>query len=97
MQEEIWTYEDDPAGDWERMQVRCSSDDDGTYHVDERSPRIRTRPVLLDLFTRKAGDTYHRPAGDLHRIFPVRLPLITLVRFGKTYNEIHMMIRKMDA
>lgn len=94
MDEEIWTYIDDPAGEWERMQVRCWTDENGTYHVDEHSPRIRCRAEIKELLTRKAGDTYYRPAKDLHRIFPVKLPLVTMVRFGKTYQDIHTLIRK---
>lgn len=95
MNEELWRYVDDPAGEWERMQVRCWSDEQGNYHVDEHSPRTRCRVEVVQLLTHKAGETYHRPATDLHRIFPVKLPLVTLVRFGRTYQEIHTLIRKM--
>lgn len=94
MNEELWTYADDPGGEWERMQVRCWTDEQGNYHVDEHSPRVRCRPEIAELLTHKAGETYCRPATDLHRVFPVKLPLVTLVRFGKAYNEIHTMIRK---
>jgi len=94
--EEIWEYEDDISGDWERLTVNCLGDSGSGYKVKIRD-RVRCRVTVKELLTHKAGEAYTRKATDLHRIFPVKLPLVTRVNFGRTYNEIHTMIRKMGA
>lgn len=97
MNEEIWGYDADPGGEWERLRADCWADDQGNYHVDEHDPRIRCKPHVIQLLTHKAGETYDRPATDLHRIFPVKLPLVTLVRFGPVYQRVHTVIRKLPS
>lgn len=96
MNEELWAYTDDPAGGWDRLTVHCSQDGD-VYHVDEKAPSVRCRVQVKELFTHKAGETYHRPATDLHRVLPVRLPLVTLVRVGPVCNEVHTILRKRNG
>ena len=96
MNEELWRYVDDPDGGWDRMTVNCWTDSEGRYHVDEATPRVRCRVEVAALLTHKKGQTYGRPATDLHRVFPVRLPLVTLVEFGPVYRRVHTMIRKRE-
>lgn len=100
MNEEIWEYRDDPGGTHERLTADCwtQGDEDGDiYRVDEKAPRVRCRIEPVSLLTHKAGETYHRPATDLHRVFPVKLPLVTLVRFGPVYHRVHTIIRDVLA
>ena len=93
--EEIWTYRDDPDGEWERMTVDCIGDDGNGYQV-KILDRTRCSVEVAELIVHRKGSTYERKATDLHRIFPVQLPVVTRVNFGPVYNRIHTMIRKVD-
>lgn len=92
--EEIWAYRDDPAGEWERLTVNCAGDDgQGGYRVEvfDRTPcSVKIREVL----THRAGTTYKRDAADLHRVFPVQLPVVTRVTAGPVRNRVHTIVRK---
>jgi hypothetical protein len=94
MNEELWRYVDDPDGGWEHALVDCGADEAGRYHVDPRSPWTRCRIEPVQLLTHKAGETYHRDCRDLHRVLPVRLPLVTLVETGPVVQQVHTLIRK---
>lgn len=91
--EEIWTYEDDPEGDWERMTVDCINE--GGYRVDVLD-RTRCRVQIAEVLVHRQGISYERKATDLHRVFPVKLPVVTRVNFGPVTNRIHTMIRKIE-
>jgi len=90
--EEIWTHQDDPDGEWERMTVDCVNDGD-EYRVDVLD-RTRCTVEIKEVLVHRQGTTYERSATDLHRVFPVKLPLVTRVNFGLVTNRVHMMIRK---
>jgi hypothetical protein len=93
--EEIYGYEDDPDGGWDRMLVDCIGDDgSGTYRTDVKSS-VRCRVTLLRTEVHQAGETYHRDARELHRIV-VPGPAVTLVRFGPSRNRVHVMIRRRE-
>ena len=92
--EEIWTYEDDTDGEWERMTVDCVNDD-GEYRVDVMD-RTRCRVEIADVLVHRQGSTYERKATDLHRVFPVKCPVVTRCTFGPVTNRIHTMIRKIE-
>lgn len=91
--EKIYGYEDDPRGDHDRMLVNCWTDGNGTYHVDEERPRVRCRVKVIRTEIHRASETYYRDARDLHRAFASSVPLVTLVRFGPSYQQVHTMIR----
>jgi len=95
MAEEIWEYDEDPAGDHEAMMVNCWAGEDSEYHVDVMSV-ARCQPRLMRTEEHKAGETYERDARLFHRIIPVNVPLVTLVRFGPAYQQIHTMIRRVQ-
>jgi len=90
--EEIWTYQDDPEGGWERMTVDCINEPE--YRVDVLD-RTRCTVEIAEVLVHRQGTTYARKATDLHRVFPVQLPVVTRVTFGPVANRIHTMIRKL--
>jgi len=94
--EQRCTWRDDPAGDWERLTADCIGvTDGGEYRVDilERS---RCSVEVYEVAHHKAGDRYSLPADALHRIFPVRLPAVTRVRFGPVTRRVHTIIRRRE-
>lgn len=93
MNEEIWTYRDDPSGGWMRMTVDCKGSKGGEYKV-EILEEVRCSVEIAEVLVHRQGSSYERKATDLHRIFPVKLPVVTRVNFGPVYNRIHTMIRK---
>lgn len=92
--EEIWTYEDDPDGDWERMTVDCLNNEE-TYKV-KVFETVRCRVKIAEVLVHREGSTYERKATDLHRVFPVQCPVVTRCTFGPVTNRIHTMIRKIE-
>jgi hypothetical protein len=95
--EQRCTYADDPDGDWERLTADCvGADGTGEYKV-EILAKTRCRIDVYDVRHHKAGDTYSLPADVLHRVFPVRLPAVTRVRFGPVTNRVHTIVRRYDA
>ena len=96
MNEEIYRYVDDPDGGWEQALVNCWTDDTGEYHVDPYCAWTRCRVEPVALLTHKTGETYERDCRDLHRVFPVALPLVTLVETGPVERQVHTLIRKRE-
>lgn len=90
--EEVWTYEDDPEGQWMRMTVDCISGEDG-YRVDVLD-KTRCSVEIKEVLVHRQGTSYERSATDLHRVFPVGLPVVTRVNLGPVTNRIHTIIRK---
>jgi hypothetical protein len=93
MTEEIYVYEDDPEGDWDRLQANCWSEPSGEYHVDVES-RARCTVRIDRIETAGPGVIYDRNASELHRVIAVQLPLVTMVDFGPVYQQVHTIIRK---
>lgn len=94
MQEDIYAYQEDPAGEWERWSVVCYTDDRGTYHVDDEPLKVRATPVLLQNITRHAGEVYNRPASDFHLVTALETPLITRSITGPATQRRHYFLRK---
>lgn len=96
MREDLYTYHEDPNGTWERWTVTCYTDTNGVYHVDPVE-KIRVTPTLVARLIREPGDTYTRPATDLHRITALETPLITRCTTGPTYMNSHYLLRKLQT
>lgn len=92
--EEIWAYEDDPDGDWLRMTAVCVNDQ-GDYRVDVLE-RVPCSVQIEEVLVHRQGTTYERKATDLHRVFPVKCPVVTRVNTGPVTNRIHTIIRKIE-
>lgn len=95
MREELFEAVDDENGDYERWTVDCWTDDEGAYHVDESAPRVRCRVVLREVVEHFPGETYHRPASDLHKVIALKVPLITRGTTGPKHRWGHSMLRKL--
>ena len=95
MREELYEAVNDENGDYERWTVDCWTDDQGAYHVDESAPRVRCRAVLREVLEHSPGETYHRPASDLHKVIALRVPLITRGSAGPKRQRGHSMLRKL--
>lgn len=94
--EEIWTYEDDPEGEWMRMTVDCiNNDENGEYKI-KVLDQARCSVEIAEVLVHRQGSTYERKATDLHRVFPVKCPVVTRVNFGPATNRVHTMIRKIE-
>jgi hypothetical protein len=96
MMEELYAAVDDEDGDYERWTVDCWTDDEGNYHVDESAPRVRCRAVLKEVLAHYPGETYERPASDLHKVIAAKVPLITRGSTGPKYLRGHRMLRKLS-
>jgi hypothetical protein len=96
MKEELYAAIPDEDGDYERWTVDCWTDDKGAYHVDESAPRVRCRVLLKEVLEHHPGETYERPASDLHRVIAVKVPLITRGSTGPRYVRGHSMLRRLS-
>lgn len=97
MNEELYSYREDPNGAYERWSVICGADEAGVYHVDVAAEKIRVTPVLLDVLTHRAGETYERPAADFHKVIAATTPLITRVSAGPVHERRHFFLREIAA
>jgi hypothetical protein len=95
MVEQLYAAVDDEEGDYERWTVNCWTDHEGNYHVDESAPRVKCRALLKEELTHNPGETYERPASDLHKVIAVKVPLITRGSTGPKYRKTHTMLRKL--
>lgn len=94
MQEQLFTYREDPAGEWERCLVACYTDPAGQYRVDFGPERVRVTPVLTETLIHKAGETYERPKADFHLVTVLEAPLITRSTTGPVDTLWHYFLRK---
>ena len=95
MREQLFEAVEDENGDYERWTVNCWTDDEGVYHVDELATRKRCRVVLLKEIEHSEGETYHRPASDLHKVIAEEVPLITWSTTEPKKPGGHFMLRKL--
>jgi len=93
MAEEIYGFADEKNGGWDHLEANCWQDGGGGYHVDIESS-VHCRPVLLRTEIHRAGETFDRPAVDLHRVIAVKVPLVTVVTFGPAYQQVHTILRR---
>lgn len=94
--EEVWTYEDDPEGEWMRMTADCINNDENDEYKVRVLDQARCRVEIAEVLVHRQGSTYERKATDLHRVFPVKCPVVTRVSFGPVTNRVHTIIRKIE-
>lgn len=98
MLEEIFTYEPDENGTWERWSVVCYTDDKGAYHVDDIPEEVvRVTPVHDRYEWHRAGDRYFRPAEHFHLVTAVHTPLVTRSWTSKATQRRHHFMRELPT
>ena len=94
MTENLFTYCEDPDGEYERLTAVCYADDEGVYHTNIAPGKIRVTPVLVKTITHYPGETYTRPKDDFHRVTVTEAPLITRRTTGQVVTLEHFILRK---
>jgi hypothetical protein len=89
LMEEVFTVEDDPAGEYELLRQTGLDVDPPGFEFQRY-----VRAALRESHRRAAGDTYVRPYPQFHRVTAVTIPVVTYFETGPLVEDYPLVLRR---